>query len=464
MRPLYQWSLPALVGAAASCNLLVDVPEFADVSTGGSGGASVSSVGGSGGSGGGTVLVFRDDDQADFGAGNGVSAGWRPEGGFGLARPPSSGSFRSQVFDAGGVVDWNELRWQPRSPYSKPLPGGGQAETGYASHGVDMAENRLLLRFDGANMTDGTVFPDVSGSGNDAVLFFAGAVSDYVPGVFGEAWGDPVESYAEIALTPGGGLVIGTGEFTWALWVKTSQSCSGTNGNKVWIGTQDPGYQADHVWLGCMDQSLLQCSSVPGDSGGRLAGYFQTNAPAEMPTGFCGARRVNDDTFHHVAVVKRNVGNPAPPTDIAVQLYVDGAPDGAETPQTLVEALDLPAGEPYVLGRFADNDMEYEAAGYYDETVIFSRALSGEEIAALHRRGALRVGVRVRTCNAPDCSDRTDADFSPLFTDPATSLSPPVVALLDLPQARYAQYEIGLSSGTAETPVLDYVELRALVR
>lgn len=109
-----------------------------------------------------------DDLSTGFGGGthaetqwNGTSS-WLELTAAGLAG--GAGDFTSRVIDSNGTNSWNQLDWNPQTPFYKELPSNAATETGYGSGNMSMSGNVLLMHL---NESSGTSFADVSGAGNN---------------------------------------------------------------------------------------------------------------------------------------------------------------------------------------------------------------------------------------------------------------------------------------------------------
>ncbi|HEU4534383.1 MAG TPA: LamG domain-containing protein, partial [Polyangiaceae bacterium] len=412
---------------------------------GGAGGAGASGAAGSAGSagGGGSAggLVFSDRGlEGQFGAGTFDGAAWQGDR-LALGAGRASGRFVSRVFDAGGPATWGTIAWEPGAPYRKPLPGAGGRDATYRAGQVFMAENVLLLHFD--EITAGALAPiDASGRGHPVIV--AGAGTSAV-GPFGPALNDDLGDYVYAPIAAASPLNFGTSDFTWAVWVKTTQACppeSPPLGNRVHVGAEDIGAGRTHFWLGC---TSITGNCPDADGTGRAGGTFCTrDGGVDACVNFCGRTVINDGAWHHVAVVKRGH---APG---AVRLFVDGAPDLAvpDRPFSFPVPVEFDPGIEFAVGGFSEN--RFPSAGAFDEVAIFRRALGDDEIGALYRRGALGLALRVRACAQPDCSDAAflgPAGAASAYLD-ATEGRPPTEpsALRGLPPARYFQYEAAFES------------------
>jgi hypothetical protein len=374
--------------------------------------------------------ALSDSAQADFALGKFQDTTWSGDH-VALAPGKSSGDYVSRVFDLCKPTQLSALEWTPGAPYDKPLPDGAAAETGYSGGNVDMKNNVLLLHLDDD-------FVDSSPAAIN-VKFDApsgeGAVFD--PAVFGVGYEDSITSRAYTTVPPGGPLEPGTTDFTWALWVKTTQDCTQ---NVVYLGTQDAAPDVrPHFWLGCA-AAFSECPNQDGT--GRVAGYVASTKGDGA--GFCGTKPIDDGRWHHVAMVKQGQ---APAT---LKAYVDGVLDAKGTtnfaaPFTFDQPSELS------LGAFADNtETQYQASGEFDDVAIWRRALSDAEIAALAARGRLRLSFQVRGCATPSCAAQPafvgpGAHAAQSFDD--SGLAPPVHVALDaLPSTRYVQYRAHFES------------------
>lgn len=373
--------------------------------------------------------ALADSAQADFALGKFQDTTWSADH-VALAPGKRSGDYVSRVFELCKPTQLSALEWTPGGPYEKALPDGAARETGYIRGNVDMKDNVLLLHLD----------HDFADSSPAAINVKFGASSGegavFAPALFGVGYEDSITSRAYTTVPSGGPLEPGTTDFTWALWVKTTQDCTQ---NAVYLGTEDAADGRPHIWLGCAS-AFSDCPNQDGT--GRVSGYVASTQGDGA--GFCGTKPIDDGGWHHVAMVKQGQ---APAT---VKAYVDGVLDGKGTtnyaaPFTFDQPSELS------LGAFADNtETKYQASGEFDDVAIWRRALSDAEIAALAARGRLRLSFQVRGCATPGCAAQPafvgpGADAARSFDD--SGLAPPVHVALDaLPPARYVQYRAHFES------------------
>lgn len=466
MRCLRPWLLPAAIGlmAPCGCSLLFDLDALSEGTSGAGAGdaSSTISAGGAGGagSGGGTAgagaMGFTDDElDGEFGAGTFDSTAWTGDR-VALAPGATQGEFRSRVFDAASPATWQAISWSPLAPYSKPLPDNGEDEIFYDEGEVDMEDNVLLLHLDGEGpLPPGLPIPDTSGRANHFIsegVF--GAAATFTAGRFGAAIEDGLDTWLFTVVGPTSDFQFDEGDFTWALWVRTTQDCTG---NKVHLGVED-GSPGAHLWLGCAPPSYENCPA--GAAGGRAAGYLTSAQGTDLDgDGFCSAKVITDGAWHHVALTKQGHAS------AVVRLYVDGLEEDVRMmsfvgPFVFAEAPQLAVG--------AFSGGSYKAAGTFDEVAIWLRALDPDEITALYHRGALRLGLQVRPC--PDATCATGGAFTgpglqagTFFLDPPYADEPgTAVPITGVPASRFFQYLVRFETDVPGlSPGLEAVTLTA---
>lgn len=432
------------------CSLLVDLEALSE--GGGAAGGAGPGAGGAGPGAGGAgpggapgTITFTDDELAgEFGEGTFNGAAWtgsRVE----LASGSSAGELTSRVLDAGSTsAAWQALSWTPGGPYGKALPDQGATEAGYEQGSADMRDNVLLLHLDGGGpLEDFDEVLDSSGRFNDAtVSSFGGEKLPLVPGRFGQAIEDTSGTYLYVDTALTDDFQLGTSDFTWALWVRTTESCVS---NRVYLGVEDVGVDRAHLWLGCTD-GLLNMNCPSGDAGGRAGGTFRSQHDADDGGNLCGQTRINDGAWHHLAVVKE--GHP----NATLTLYVDGEEEDV-TAGIFVAPIELFDAPELAIGAFSTGT--YQASGAFDEVAIWRRALASNEVRSLHRRGVFRLSLQVRTCDDAACVQGgafagPGLDGAAWFVEPASALGPGTPVALDgVPLARFLQYKARLESDVA---------------
>ncbi len=374
--------------------------------------------------------VLGDVREADFAAGVLVST-VVDGAGVSLEEGAETGRFRSRVIDPGGRVSVTAVSWVPDAPYGKPAPRLGGLDVGYAVGGIDMSGTALLLSFDGlaSPLTEGSVLPDASGQGADAVV-----VGDMgsEPGIFGEALVDPLDSYALVRVGAGHPLQLGTDDITWSAWVSMTLDCPPDDyplNNRVVTGSEEVESDRTHLWFGCKSSVSSSCGVDDGTS--RFGGTFRSGE--DEAASYCSTSSINDGAWRHLTVVKEG-------HDLAtLSTYVDGALE------TTVEAS---FGTPFTF----EDDVEWTIGGFrggsypseslIDELMVVKRAWSSEEVLDAYRRGRTAVEVAVRACDDPDCGD--DPPWIGGLMDGVDLAGPPLVRGVSV-DGRYLQYELTLT-------------------
>lgn len=383
-------------------------------------------------------MVFTDDEfDGEFGDGSFNNTLWQ---GAVLLQSVGAGTFTSRVFDAGDLATWSDLSWTAGAPYTRALVDGASVEGGYTTGAVDMTDNVVLLHLDDATGT----LSDTSGRGNDASVRTGSGES--TEAIFGAGLADSDESRWGIAVDEASDLQFAESDFTWSLWINSTDSCVGNSSsdNHVYLGAEESGQDASHVWFGCLRPQAPPCQGQGGmgRAGGTIRSVF--NDPDESNE-FCGTVDIIDGQWHHLSLVKEGHNT------TVIRVYVDGALD-SEDNFTLTAPIAFAGSPDFAIGAFSNGS--HNGAATFDEIAIWRRALSEAEVRALWLRGVRRMGLQVRGCTQPDCGDDplwvSDRDGS--YTDtpgaiPGTSASP------NLPQSRYFQYQVQMSAALgAEQP------------
>ena len=440
--------LASTTGSVAGTTVMVDDSGPVDGTTTAVTTASATSDGGS-------TIEFTDDDEQDFTAGTLRGLAWL-DGGVQLGGG-DSGVLLSRVFDAGESVSWQSLRWTPRAPYGKPLPGGEQSERGYTEGNADMSANLLLLHLDGQGTAmPGALLPDSSGQGHDFLLESVNGLP-WVDGPFGAALADDAASYAHNGVWVDA-FSFGNDDFSWSLWARSDSGCTGVSegDNQVYLGIEGPGQDRSHLWLGCRNPVSNDCSSQ-GVGQGRPGGTYEPNASGDSLR-VCGTSEVADDQWHHLAVTKLGHARSV------VTLYFDGEVQDVDG-EFLGAPIGFPFGTELALGAFSNGS--FAAAVTLDEVAIWRRALESSEILGLYRRGIRRLSVSVRSCDDPECVSGgemvgPDGSSGTAFVDVADALGPGSV--MELPaglEGRYFQYQVVLEGTPSLSPVLEAVTIEA---
>lgn len=379
-------------------------------------------------------VEFRDDELAgEFEAGTMQGVIWAGDR-LALADGVTDGTFTSRVFDGQAPAQWQTAQWLPDGPYGKPLPDDGAAERGYADGNVSMEGNVLLLHLDGEGLwSDGTDVLDASGAGSHGRLLSDGGPVQLVPGVFGTAIDDHAASRISIPTQDAPGLAFGTDDFTWSLWFRMSDPCGQ---NHVYMGVDNSDLGVDlhpHLWLGCTDDNWSACPGRGVRAGGVLRSEHATQDDGAF---YCSQGPIDDDQWHHVVLVKEGHDG------ATLRLYLDGALEHTGD-ASFTAPMEYPDDPDFAIGAFSRGT--YPAIGVFDEVAIWRRALSSNEVTAVHQRGASTLRVLVRSCLQADCAD--DPPFGPALVDPPDALGPGTeLSLTGVPVGRWVQYRLVMST------------------
>jgi hypothetical protein len=391
---------------------------------------------------------FLDDEAAEFSAGS-MDGVVYADGHLRLIDAGTTGTFTSRVFDAGVIAQWEDLRWMPDAPYAKPLPNAQAAETGYEFGAVDMSGNVWLAHFEEPGpLAAGTAIADGSGMGNAAQIVGSDA-STAVPGVFGLALEDAVDAYVSID-TASGSFDFGVDDFTWSIWFRFTHDCATNN---VWMGIEDVvggGDLEEHLWMGCSSSVWTDCPPV--DPGPHAAGTLISQQGADPEDGLpvCGEPGIDDGQWHHMLLTKEGHARSV------VRFYVD-AQLQSETTGSFAQPIVFDNDPDFAIGAFTGET--YDSSATLDESVIWRRALTNDEIRGVYERGASQLALEIRVCEDATCADDPpfrggeDLVASEVFVDPSDALSPGTpLSVSGLPPGRYVQYRVTMHAAEASRP------------
>jgi hypothetical protein len=368
------------------------------------------------GPGGGFTLV--DDEQGEFEEGSFAATGWSGSG-VSLVDGATGGEFRSRVFDGRRPeVAWEIIAWTPAAPYAKPLPGDGAREVGYREGAADMTGNLLLLHLDDVGFFG--VALDSSGRMNDGELVAPDSLPD-VAGVFGRSAALADGARVEVDLGRDASFDFGSGDFTWAFWVQTTEGCAD---ERVHAAARTGSAEGPEVRIACAAVGSGCAAAADGVAFARVADGGAGSAE------LCGTSRLNDGRWRHLALVKRGHQS------ATVELHVDGAVE-VEEEVSFAAGFAFGAGSQLALGALPGGGSP--ARVHVDEVALWQRALAREEIAALYRRGAVRLSAQTRTCATADCAGDPTFFPEPALVEPDDLLGPPASQFIGA-QGRYLQY------------------------
>ena len=336
-----------------------------------------------------------------------------------------SGSYISNIKDGITTTRWDSIQLTPTAPYGKQLPDNKQTETGYATANVNMSGNVLLMHL---NEQNGAV-QDSSGSGNNGV---GNNITYNSPGIFNSSIGfngsnSAINVSNSSSLNP-------TNAITMEAWVKWSVNPStGQPWANIINKNGDDGYQIQHT---------------------NTNSYFETAIKTNVKRTYIqSSTQAVAGKWYHIVGTWDNTSN-------LLKLYVNG---NLERTGSLTGSI-ISSVQNVGIGKRSWNDRYFN--GSIDETAIYNRSLSPEEIKDHYLRGALKLDLKVRSCASADCSGSDFAgpngNNSEYSESSNMGLSPSAYTLQNIANNRYFQYKLDLqNSQTSFSPSVKSININA---
>ena len=361
------------------------------------------------------LLVWLSGDQAAFGEGAYANTFYNSTlGGIQLNATYLNGSYVSKAFDAGSNSTWNNITWHQGGRYQEELPAAGTDEPGPG--GMNMTGNVLLFRFnnDSAYGENDTHAYDFSGSGNNGTG--TGFEGDEVSGsgLMGGAFDlDGTDDYVEL---PASSQMVSGTAYTLSAWIKTDtqQGSYGTEGRVINLHRAGGSYSS-----GAVIYAGGPGGSEPGDADDICMLYY-TGSGHEWLC-YQTSPAYHDGRWHLVSAT--HDGSVA-------RLFYDGVQVNSRSDTQ--GALGTSTGK---IGSFDGASRYFD--GMIDEAAVWNRSLSPAEMLDIYRRGALRLDLSVRSCQAA-CSG-----------EGWTALNGTSPQGLPVPGGRYFQYMFNFSTQNA---------------
>ena len=315
-----------------------------------------------------------------------------------------SGSYISEIFDAGADATWNNLSWISEFDYyQQELPNDGVAESGIG--GIDMNKNVLLLHMND-NWSDG------SGEGNDGVAYNG---ATFTTGKLGE--GGSFDGSNDYVGCGNDDSLNVRSAITIEAWIKPD-TLSTVNQNSIL--SKSLGY-----WFFVSNAKKLTFSRFNINDPNMGYGKFSIlSTDVNIPTG----------TWSHVAVsYDTTTGN-------TVKLYINGEfSKSVNFTNGLIDST-ITSLE---IGRWQTS---HYFDGTIDELSVWNRSLSAMEIANIYKRGALKLNLTTRSCDDNLCSGESWS----VVNNPLD---------LGVSDNRYFQYKVEFVSSGSVSPVLESVDV-----
>jgi uncharacterized repeat protein (TIGR01451 family) len=327
-----------------------------------------------------------------------------------------AGYYTSRLMDAGRSVSWNSLAWQPTTPNQIQLPDNNASETSYVSGNVNMTGTAALYHF---NETTSSGFKDssINGISNTA------SIVTYGPGVSQ------------------------TGVFSTAIYMSSgSYQSLVVNDNPAWhwpiSGTNEIPSLSIESWVkltnAAIDQKIIGKSNI---SSGWVMGVINNQLYPEFwlyPSGThesFQAGTIPNNEWTHLVVTFQKGGY--------YRLYVNGKQVYAKAVANGI----LDTTNPLRIGASPWSYTSYRMTGFLDETAVYNRELSANEVYQHYSRGVTRQLFQVRTC-ASTCSSESfvgpNGAGSYYSIQPSQAVTP--VITLNVAQNRYFQYQTAFES------------------
>ncbi len=339
------------------------------------------------------------------------------------------GLYTSQVFDAGGVFEWNGIEWVSNVG---ELPNDRLSDQSF-----DMSANVLLfhLNQDPAQGETAAFVYDFSGRGHHGTASGAGvSIGAGSSGKFGGGYvangvndGGHIEAASSLDFNFATTATDGFSFFTW--FTKSGVCDSPDNDNEVMASRFGSGDTVNTWWLGC--------GFSGGTSPNRLVLNFYAQQVEDQKK-LASSSTINDGQWHHAGWVYD-------PAAGEVRLYLDGELVDSEvtTPAPFTSA------NPLCIGAYDVGCDRFEYVGSLDEVAVFKRALSAAEANRLYMRGMLGLNLRARACDDIACNGENFIDIPDQPPQPLSLAG------------RYFQYTFDFTSpDAAHSPELYSVTIR----
>ncbi len=359
------------------------------------------------------VVSISDNSQANFNGAFSNTVYNSNNNLLNLNSGQTTGSYISDVKDAGSSAAWSALAWIPNRPTNKALPNSAAVESGYPLGNADMRGDVLLLHLD--ESAGVTSFVDTSGSGGGGNCVGTACPTMGVSGRYGTA-----ANFDGTKVVSG---TISTASFTnkvsASVWI--NRSGFGTDFNPMFLTLgmgNGNGIFIYYSWY----NNVFTYKWLVKDSGAYTSCFL--NPPSSETA----------DRNKWTNIVGTYDGS-------IIRLYRNGVEIGNSTCSGgNIQFLN----GVYSVGNFVQ--------GTIDEPAIFNRTLSATEVADQYKRGILSLKYQVKSCANANCSDNAnfigpDGTASTFYSESNNStLSTPSFTLSGVANNRYFQYKSTLDT------------------
>lgn len=339
-----------------------------------------------------------------------------------LSDGQTSGTFTSQVLDAGSSATWSNLAWSPTAPYGKELPSNGGSDSGYTEGNIDMSNNVLYLKM---NEASGNA---VDSSGN-------GHTSD-TSGVTYQASGKlntalEFGNSDQIEIPDSNDFSIDTtGDLSIVFWLKTGDDVTTlqtvlTKGGATASGPWE--------WLLDIKDGALRVRTISS------VGNNVRIEDIDIAT----------NTWYHIAIVFTGTTQ-----SDDIKIYKNGVESSSVVSTQNYTATNTNGPLYFGVAYLGGSARSLNAT--LDEIAIFSNQLTATEILDIYKRGALNASFDIASCDDAACSGETlSGDYNELDNStnglPSLSINPS--------ENRYFQYKATLTGDGTYEPAIEDITL-----
>jgi hypothetical protein len=321
-----------------------------------------------------SAATFSDTSQANFNQGTYANTTHNGSAVV-LVGTNLTGTYTSQIFNAGGLAIWNNVSWIQGAPYQQELPNNQAVES--ILGGANMSKNVLLLHM---NEASGTIV-DYSGYGNNGTTYGGityGAIGKLNSALRFDGINDGIVINASSSLDIGTAVSIGL----WFYANNCPTQASPENYDAfVMMQTNSGGYHRG-IWGNGSCQIYLQPGTVGTEA-------YQTDVQYPL----------NQWTYMTINFYQNG-------SNVVHEIYINGILKNSYSYSSATmwsDAGDYKIGVDQI-GRYFN--------GTIDEIAIWNRSLSASEISSIYKRGALRLNLTVRSCDDSACSGESWIDVN----------------------------------------------------
>ena len=306
-----------------------------------------------------------------------------------------TGTYTSDILDAGSAIPWTTLQWSSQNPTFKQLPDNAGTETAYNDGNVNMSGNVLMMH---ANESSGTI-ADTSGQGNNGTYNGTGysAAGRFSTSIDFDGTNDEMLIADDSSLS----LPTAVSASIWVYFDSVSGWQSFFHKNTTTGSTNDLYFEQNNG-------ILYNYDTINSSSAVLVAGqwyHLAYTADSTYERLYVNGQMIVEEASQYLGTVNTNA------------LHIGGSGGSGEN----------------VNGRM-------------DEAALWNRVLSTDEIGDLYRRGANRLSFQVRSCDDSACSGESyigpNGTGSTYYTEELNAtVGLPALTLNSVTDNRYFQYQ-----------------------